>query len=444
MIDLYQLRDSGTLFDGRYELIEPIGRGGFASVWRVKDTRSRVDVVLKVYDGVDKEGERLFREEFALVYSLNHTNILTPSYYDVVQGSPYIVMALCEKGAATKLIGKADERQVWDFVYQVASGLKYIHDHDIIHKDIKPANILINGEDQYMISDFGISTKLRNTMRRTQNGADGSGTIAYMPYETLKRNPVDSFSRDIWAFGASVYEIMTGDVPFGDYGGITQNANGGKIPKIEGDGVSSELKNLVYKCLSMNPWERPSAKEILLYKQQKPAPKPRKWKRIVVAATIAGIVGGGAYTIIQLSDIQKPIKTETSKSEGDSTDTPKVEYAVISQIGKANKIVASEEGIRKAYQRNAGKLIAAAKMYRGALSLSKDSDSLVINKYKEMWNHSQKVIDETYASYIHQASEYDDAGAYSAKKRMSKNVGMLDAYVSASARKQTPAQREAQ
>lgn len=91
MINLYQLQESGTLFNGRYKLIEPIGKGGFASVWKVRDTKSRVDVVLKVYDGVDQEGEGLFREEFALVYSLNHTNVLTPNYYDVFQGSPSLV-----------------------------------------------------------------------------------------------------------------------------------------------------------------------------------------------------------------------------------------------------------------------------------------------------------------------------------------------------------------
>lgn len=131
MINLYQLQESGILFNNRYKLIEPIGKGGFASVWKVRDIKSRVDVVFKVYDGVDKEGEGLFREEFALVYSLNQTNVLTPNYYDVFEGSPYIVMALCEKGAATKLIGKASESQIWDFINQVAAGQAYIHKHNI-------------------------------------------------------------------------------------------------------------------------------------------------------------------------------------------------------------------------------------------------------------------------------------------------------------------------
>ena len=111
------------------------------------------------------------------------------------------------------------ENELWDFVGQVAAGLAYIHKHNIIHQDIKPGNVLINADGQMMITDFGISTGLRKTMRRSANKTDDSardGTIAYMSYECLKENPINVIARDIWAFGATLYEFATGEVPIGE------------------------------------------------------------------------------------------------------------------------------------------------------------------------------------------------------------------------------------
>ena len=169
--------------DGRYQLIEKIGGGGFSEVWLACDLRSQVNVVLKVYassQGLDEEGVKMFRKEFSLVCNLSHTNILKPFTFDIFQDSPYIVLPYCERGSASNLIGKISEEELWDFIGQVASGLAHLHKHGIIHQDIKPANILINSDNQYMITDFGISTGLRNTIRKSR-GADadsGSGTAS--------------------------------------------------------------------------------------------------------------------------------------------------------------------------------------------------------------------------------------------------------------------------
>lgn len=417
MVNLYQLKERGKLFNDRYELQEPIGRGGFASVWRVRDTKSRLDVVLKVYDGVDEEGEGLFRSEFAMVHSLNHTNILTPDYYDVCDGTPYIVMTLCEKGSATKLIGKAGESQVWDFISQVAAGLACIHKHDIIHKDIKPANILINGEGQYMISDFGISTRLRNTMRRSERENTGSGTIAYMPYEALKKDPVDSFARDIWAFGASVYEIMTGDVPFGDYGGITQNGEHGKVPEIRDDRYSDKLKQLVYKCLAFETKDRPSTEEILEMLSS-PSSAPRHRRRLVAAATAAVVaVLSGAAVLIHGQIVEPPNPYDS---------------IVISTIGRANSIVAVERDKDKPDKRDATRLCQAAQMYREAMALP--ASDKAIREGKILWTSSQYVIDDTYTSLDSMAAEYRSVGASRAAVDISGKYEEIKDYVSDSVR----------
>ena len=205
MINLYQLKVSNTPLDNHYQLIDKIGGGGFSEVWLAEDLRSQVKVALKVYSSVqdmDSEGIKMFRKEFSLVCNLNHTNILNPFTFDIFQGCPYIVLPYCEKGSAAQYVGKLTENELWDFVGQVAAGLAYIHKHNIIHQDIKPGNVLINADGQMMITDFGISTGLRKTMRRSANKTDDSardGTIAYMSYECLKENPINVIARDIWA-----------------------------------------------------------------------------------------------------------------------------------------------------------------------------------------------------------------------------------------------------
>lgn len=310
--------------------------------------------------------------------------------------------------------------------------------HNIIHKDIKPANVLINGEGQYMISDFGISTRLRNTMRRNMagQGATSSGTIAYMSYETLKNNPVDSFARDIWAFGASLYEMMTGDVPFGEYGGITQKAQNGKIPKIEEKAYSQRLKDLVYKCLAMETWKRPSAEEILqMTSVSQPISIPiwKSWKRnAIVAAILIAIVGG---TVTLTKPNREPLKPPYSQTNIAKKDTLKssINREVITRIKKANNIVASEGRKKDADKRSERKLIAAAKMYREAISLNA-SDS-IIDKGKAIWATSQNVIDNTYTSLYNKATEYRNAGAENAEKTMFSKCQMLSTYVSPSIRK---------
>lgn len=154
MIDLQALNESGTLFDGRYQLERPIGSGAFSHVWLARDERTGVEVVLKVYtstQGFDDEGIEMFRREFSLVCNLNHTNILKPFNFDLSEGHPYIVLPYCQRGSAGALIGKMREDELWNFAEQVASGLAYLHRHSIIHQDIKPANVLINADGQYLI-----------------------------------------------------------------------------------------------------------------------------------------------------------------------------------------------------------------------------------------------------------------------------------------------------
>lgn len=265
MISLEELYKTNALFDNRYKLTRIIGKGGFSEVWLAKDTTANLDVAMKVYitDGkLDEQSKELFRKEFKDICILNHTNIIRAVGFGIYNDeAPYLCMIVCNGGSANKLVGKISEDELWNFIEQVALGLKYLHNKGIIHKDIKPDNVLIN-DGQYLITDFGISAKSRSTLRQTNDGNNGGGTTWYMSVESFDNEKPSVYARDIWAFGATLFELMTGDVPFGQLGGLTQRSKNGVIPEITQD-YSDDLKLLTYKCLSLDTWDRPSAEQIL-------------------------------------------------------------------------------------------------------------------------------------------------------------------------------------
>lgn len=259
------------IFDTRYRLISKLGEGGYSEVWMAEDISTQVVLVLKVFLHSSKLGEygvKSFRKEFALVYNLNHTNLIKYSYFGICVGYPYLVMPYYESGSAEKLIGDCDEHTAWQFLRDVASGLSCLHKHKpaIIHQDIKPSNVLWDGQ-QYLITDFGISESLARKVVSDQNGdanpeqaSDTSvGTKPYMAPERFSQaEPLRS--SDIWSLGASLYEILSGKLPYGDEGGKAQSA--GAILQPLPSTYSWELRNIIYRCLSFDPKNRPYADDI--------------------------------------------------------------------------------------------------------------------------------------------------------------------------------------
>ncbi|GAP71200.1 serine/threonine protein kinase [Candidatus Symbiothrix dinenymphae] len=256
-----------TVFDNRYRLIRLLGRGGFSEVWLVEDTKlDDAQAALKIYapgTGLDTGGTALFRQEFKIVSNLNHTNLLRPSHFDECDNRPYLLMPFCEQGSAKKFVGEITEEQAWHFLHDVAAGLEYLHSQEtpVIHQDIKPDNILLNSKGVFLVTDFGISTKARSTLRRSVSDNTGAGTLAYMAPERFGKDPLPIKAGDIWALGASVFELLTGNVPFGEHGGLIQKS-GAEIPNIKAS-CSDALKELVYKCLAKEPWDRPKADDIV-------------------------------------------------------------------------------------------------------------------------------------------------------------------------------------
>ena len=284
MLNFSDYSDSNKLFDNHYRLLKPLStEGGTADVWLAIDVNTidtsfdEIDsgdhsnensgmlVAIKIYrpkNALDIEGEQRFRDEFKIVYECRHENLLQPTNFSIFEGIPYLVLPYCKYGSSEQLIGKTlSPDEIWKFILDVSSGLNRLHTNEpsIIHQDIKPANILICNTKDYAITDFGISSKHSGTHGFYYED-ENSGTMAYMAPERFQENAEPICQSDIWAFGATLFEILTGNVPFGEEGGRYQMESKAQVPIV--NNTSSDIQRLVNDCLSLEAGNRPSAKII--------------------------------------------------------------------------------------------------------------------------------------------------------------------------------------
>lgn len=434
MIQLDEIARNQELFDNRYRLREKLGAGGFSEVWLATDQVADLEVALKIYmpgGELNEEGKREFRAEFSKLCSLNHTNIIHAVGFGIHRDElPYLAMTVCRRGSAKQLIGCNDEERVWEFTRQVTSGLAYLHGKSMVHQDLKPDNVLISEEGQYLIIDFGISTKARNTLRHSADGHIGAGTTWYMSPESFNEEGGSICARDIWALGATLYEIMTGDVPFGRYGGINQKSAGGKIPPIDDVAYSDELKQLVYDCLAMQTWDRPDARQILARVEEhrtrsasKLLPKHRR-RLIYLPVALAAIM---LAAVVWLSRSEDPVPPQpvVQKNANDSL--------LIAQVQQANEIVAVEQAKHDPDAIDTEQLSRAAVIYENAIALAA-TDS-VVKRGRQMWTASQQLIDSTYRYLYHSEQRYRRAEAEEAANELLRRLQKIEGHVTPAAGK---------
>jgi len=206
----------GTVIAGKYKIIEEIGRGGMAVVYKAEDTRLKRIVALKFLSAEltqNKEAKQRFIQEAQAAAALDHPNICTVHEVDEADEQTFIAMSYIEgKSLKDKLRdGPLDVEEAREIALQVAEGLKEAHEKGIVHRDIKPANIMLTDRSIAKITDFGLA--------KLSGGADLTkastimGTVAYMSPEQAKGEEVDHRS-DIWSLGAMVYEMLSGERPF--------------------------------------------------------------------------------------------------------------------------------------------------------------------------------------------------------------------------------------
>ena len=260
-----------NLFDNRYKKEDLIGRGAFSEVWRATDTYTNAVMALKIYTSssqIDDDGLEMLKHEFALMIDADHQNLLRPLHFGVsAEGRlPYLTLPYCKGGNIGKMMGRMNEREAWKLIRDTASALAYLHamNPPIIHQDIKPANIMIGNDGYYKLSDFGVSIHARSALSsKTANGEsayNSAGTISYMAPEKFSEDNLPIMANDVYSLGATVYEMLSGYLPFGVDGGLTQK-KGADIPNLPGN-YSMRIKQTIKDCLNAEPWERPTATKL--------------------------------------------------------------------------------------------------------------------------------------------------------------------------------------
>lgn len=254
--------------DHSYTLQEYIGAGSYGEVWKAVNDATGEEVAIKFYIMLDERGREEFMSEYQIAYGLYHKNLLTASFLGTWENRPFLVMRYCSKGSAARLVGTLEptpenENLLWRFIRDVAAGLACLHGQEpdpIVHQDIKPDNILIDNDDNFVITDFGISKKIRSTMRSQSNRSAKAGAVAYMGPERFSSHPTPIMASDIWSLGASIYEIAMGELPFYGQGG-NMLRNGADMPEVDSR-WSDDLRNVIYLCLAKEPWDRIKAFEL--------------------------------------------------------------------------------------------------------------------------------------------------------------------------------------
>jgi serine/threonine protein kinase len=198
---------------GKYEIISELGRGGMGVVYRAEDKNIGREVAIKTLTEATPELRQRFLVE-ARSGVLNHQNIVTVYDFGEQDGNPYIVMEYLHGDSLEKILRDSKPLAIvekLEIVRQVCEGLGYAHQKGVVHRDIKPGNVMVLPSGQVKIVDFGIA-RLESTSGHTQTGAV-IGTFHYISPERLKGDPSDGRA-DIWACGIMLYQMLTGILPF--------------------------------------------------------------------------------------------------------------------------------------------------------------------------------------------------------------------------------------
>src|SRR3954462_12874583 len=208
----------GEVLAGRYELAELVGTGGMSSVFRAHDRLLDRKVALKVlheqYTEDDEYVER-FKHEARSVATLSHPNIVTVIDRGEHENRQFIVFEYVDGDNLKQLIqrrGPAPVSTALELGMQISRGLSFAHQQGLVHRDVKPQNVLLNGDGQAKVTDFGIARSLDVQHGMTQTGTV-LGTSDYIAPEQAQGQRVDEHT-DVYSLGVVPYELLTSEVPF--------------------------------------------------------------------------------------------------------------------------------------------------------------------------------------------------------------------------------------
>jgi serine/threonine-protein kinase len=251
-----------TLFDGRYRIMRKLGTGGMANVYLAEDQELGRRVAIKILDDRHASDEQFierFRREAKNAAGLSHPNIV--SIYDrgQAEGTYYIAMEYLDGRSLKELIvsrGPAPVHVAIDYARQILAAVRFAHRHGIVHRDIKPHNVLVDAEGRLKVTDFGIARAGGSQM--TEAGSI-IGTAQYLSPEQAKGAPVDQTS-DLYSVGVVLYELLTGVVPFtGDTPveiAMKHLSTVPDAPSARRSDIPRDVDMIVLRALAKDPAER--------------------------------------------------------------------------------------------------------------------------------------------------------------------------------------------
>jgi len=208
----------GEVIANRYELVELVGSGGMSSVYKAHDGLLERNVALKIlhpHYGDDDEYVERFRREARMVAQMSHPNIVTVIDRGEDEGRQYIVFELVEGENLKQLVersGPLPVRRVVELGVAMTDALAFAHEHGLVHRDVKPQNVLLTSEGEVKVTDFGIARSLDVEHGVTQTGTV-LGTSNYLSPEQASGKPVTP-ATDVYSLGVVLYELLTAEVPF--------------------------------------------------------------------------------------------------------------------------------------------------------------------------------------------------------------------------------------
>lgn len=264
---------------GQYRIVAPLGEGGMAAVYKAYQPGMERNVALKILPrhlAADPEFYGRFEQEARLIANLQHVHILPVHDFGEQDGYTYIAMPFIETGTLADLIvgEPLPLKQIHSVTRQVGEALGYAHQRGLIHRDVKPSNILIDEAGNCLLTDFGIAKIVESSVEFTRTGAI-IGTPAYMSPEQIKGEAVDGRS-DLYALGIVLFEMATGRAP---YKAETPPAIFVKhlhdplpMPRAMNSDIPQEVELVILKCLAKDPEDRYSTLAEMLRALRKAIP----------------------------------------------------------------------------------------------------------------------------------------------------------------------------
>lgn len=258
---------TATLAGGRYRIERTLGRGGMAVVQLARDQELNRPVAIKVlaqHLAEDDAFRRRFLREATLAARLSHPNVVAVYDAGVEDGVPYIVMELVEGETLGDLLARRrrlDAATVADLGAQAAAGLAHAHAHGLVHRDVKPHNLLVRRDGTLKVADFGIARAAAAAERLTLVGSI-VGTAAYLSPEQTEGSDAWA-AADVYALGVVLYECLTGRTPYAgaSLADLLRAQRERVVPPVRelAPETPDALEDVVMRCLARNPVYRPAS-----------------------------------------------------------------------------------------------------------------------------------------------------------------------------------------